>query len=722
MNTNIIKPRKIYLSLIILSFIMAGCEVDYKDFNTAGKITTDTTAIKMNLDLFVSGSWISNQAVNASDEEMKVDKYDLFIFSVSSDGNYLEYKETDIVPDIFEKVASSNNIKVGHKEIVLQTGGSKRVVAVANGNNKISYPTLRSISESEIPDLSDVTVYEDFMAACCVNAINLQTGPFVLFGNSLVSDANETNALVVMSNQYTKVNIKKSIEISLSSVQLLNVPVKAYPLINNYDKLKPEFVDYSIIQVDNGMSENVVSDKLYVLFTPGTNVEKDYRVAVLVKGKINGVDFQETFYCPNPMYPGYFYTMNLFSSDGVVKATFTPNWQEGSFSITGVQLKNNQLIFPFTSDKYWGYEISWVTDISGEIVVKKDGNEPWYTVAIDKNLIRVCCIQDNFSADRSASFRVSLGKKEEIITITQQGIPQTTVTFNGIKWMDRNLGATLPSTEENITNPDTYGYYYQWGRNIPFPTFGEIDVVDSDPSRTVMDAHNIKEFIAGSSGFTYDWWTNGPLISNRTTVWTDRTGTLGVPCPDGYHIPSYMEYQTILPYKNSAGIGNFANVMSVLNTGEILDNTGVQYECLYVTSDALGATIYAIKKYKTEGAYYLRWRRVETVGGKYLRIDRIAGNSTSDFAGGDAAAKLNAAAAIFNAATSMETIYFPAAGRRDRTTGKPVNQGLALFAWSATCWDANTSSIYFDPVGSNTRIYNMANSRAHAQSVRCIKD
>lgn len=90
-----------------------------------------------------------------------------------------------------------------------------------------------------------------------------------------------------------------------------------------------------------------------------------------------------------------------------------------------------------------------------------------------------------------------------------------------------------------------------------------------------------------------------------------------------------------------------------------MDDTGTLYDALYVTSAKDEATIYAIKKYQTDGAYYLRLRRIKTDSGIYLRIDRLPGNAQSDFVGESADAKLSSASAIFNSATTgMETIYF----------------------------------------------------------------
>ncbi len=710
--------------MALLSVLFIGCEVDYKDIDTLGKADSGASEVSINLDLFVAGSWTPDQ-VAATAGELKVEKYDLFIFKVSSEGNYLEYKEMNITPDASEMVSHNQSIKIGNRNIVLPIGGTKRIVVIANANDKAGYPVLCSLAESTKSDFSDVTVYDKFISEFSIKADKQQTSPFVMMGNALVANADTENVGITLAPQYAKINIKnksagsETSGLFISSVQLKNVPESACPFINDYSKKTSRFVNYEVNMVDNGALEEMIPDKLYLLYTPGTgSASADYRVTVLIKGKKNGVDFEKEFPCSNPMYPGYLFNMILSLSGDEVEAEFVPNWSDGNFSISGVHLKNNKMTFPFTADKFWGYEIFWATNMAGTVSVEKLGNESWYNLAVEDNLVRVCCLEDNTSGgERAASFTIGLGKKKETVEIIQQSMPST-VTFNGMEWLDRNLGAILPLTEENITHSDTYGYYYQWGRNVPLPTFGTVSVVTSDPGRTIQDAHNMKEFISASS----DWYT-AVSVSDRTTTWEDRTGSLGNPCPEGYHVPSYREYQTILPYKNSAGIGNFGAVGTKINSAEILDDTGTLYNTLYVTSAKDEATIYAIKKYQTTGAYYLRLRRVKTTSSIYLRIDRLPGNAESDFAGDSADAKLSAAATVFNSATTgMETIYFPATGRRDKTSGEPVNQGINLYSWAATCWDASSSNIYFDPFDGNTRIYCMAQNRAFAQTIRCIKN
>ena len=146
----------------LLSVLFIGCEVDYKDIDTLGKANSGASEVSINLDLFVAGSWTPEQVV-ATAGELKVEKYDLFIFKVSSDGNYLEYKEMNIAPDASEMVSHNQSIKIGNRNIILPTGGTKRVVVIANANDRASYPVLCSLAESTKSDFSDVTVYDKFI-------------------------------------------------------------------------------------------------------------------------------------------------------------------------------------------------------------------------------------------------------------------------------------------------------------------------------------------------------------------------------------------------------------------------------------------------------------------------------------------------------------------------------------------------------------------------------
>lgn len=702
--------------MIVVACVLVGCKFDYMDVDTY--VASDGEAqVTMSVDIRVSGSMISTRSA-ASDAQLTVNSYDLLVFSTTSAGTLLEYVQQGVVPTKSEVIPSSGDYLIDTREVSL-TAGSKKIVAVANANSGVNYPDLKTIGQSSDAQLSDVTTLDAFSQALRLTLTDAMAAPLLMTGQTTVASASGADVFVRLGRACARLDVDNQTggKLVIGSVQVKNVARSAWPLVNNFATNRPEFFDYAKADYSTGMSA-------YLLYSNASTEDGvDYRMNVALEGTLDGITYSSQFVCPSPIYADYNYVMTLTAQNGEVQASFTPDWSSGSFSIVGVHLTENKMTFPFTADGNWGYEITWQTDINGDVKVKKSGSEAWYTVAVEGKLVRVCCTEDNLSgSERSAEFTISLGKKSQIVTITQQTMPTATVTFNGMEWMDRNIGAIRPLDETNVVGSDTYGYYYQWGRNVPFPTFGVVEIVDADASRTAADVNAMKQFIKGGSSRTYDWLLYGAALSDRTTTWRDRTGGAD-PCPTGYHVPSYREYQTILPYKNSAGIGNFSKIGSAVNANEVYDDSGDVYSSLYVTSDAERATIYAIKKYQTDGAYLLRIQRVAAAA-PYLKITRLPGNAQSDFVGEDGVARLASAEAQFAAAkeSDMEVLYFAAAGRRTRDMGEVALQATNLISWASTCWDGNSSSPYFDAVGVNTRVYCMANSRAHALPVRCVKD
>lgn len=706
-----------YILAAIAAFAVTSCYWDNVDIDTSAE--TSAKESTMDIEIRVAGQMIGS-AVAPTAEEMQVNLYDLFIFKLSADGNFLEEAMTGEMPDFDEAVPGSLDRAIARLTVTVPSSGPKRIIAIANAMSaKVEYPDLTTIDNSMTDDLSDVTTYESFTEGLSFNFTKGKTpvAPFLMTGETLIANSSDASLNVLMDRRVARMDVVGGEGVSITKVNFLNAPRQCWPYVNNFTKKEPLFVDYP----DCGNSA-------YFLFTPSTESKTaDYRIGVNVRGTEAGASFEKTFYCPAPMYGGYHFTLTIKNEDGSLVASCFPDWSSGTFTVSGARLRNNKFTFPWRAEKNWGYELNWSTNLTGDVDVTKNGDESWYTAAVDGGLVRVCVVEDNMTgAQREASFVVSLGKYSHEITVVQQPMCGT-VKFNGWEWMDSYLGGTLPLTEENILNTDTYGYYYQWGRNVAFPTFGTVTTADPSATRTSAQAEAMKEFILGDSNLSYEWMTLPPIPADRKSTWKERTGGTD-PCPAGYHVPSYMEFQSIMPYTNAAGIGNFTNVTATIKNGEVF--RGSEYQCLYVTSGYEEATIYAIKQYKTDGAYYLRLCRALSGGTPYLRIDTVKGDATSDFAGAENPEDLQASQILGSAKSfwasvdqsKVETLFFPANGRRARNTGEVSNQGLLFCAWAATTWDGSSSSAYFDAVGSNNRIYCMAQNRAHAHPIRCLKD
>lgn len=669
----------------------------------------------MTVDIRVSGNMISTKSY-ASAEEMSVNDMDIFIFASTDKGYLLEWVGKDVTPNQPEAIPGLKDQKIWSETITLPTSGSKRIVAIANTTG-VTYPEVKTTAEA--PD--SPTNYNAFAEGLKLSINAMPSAPLFMMGQTDIASSVGTNPFVTLARQFAKVDIVAN-GLNLSSVQMTQTSTECWPLVKDFAKKPAAMGQLPAVQV----SGSEVKDKIYLLYTPGVQSEtSDTRAGFKIAGTANGKAFEDVVYCPNPIHADYNYVMNLSLSGSKLAAEFTPDWSSGTLTVQGVKLINGTMTFPYLSDKFYGYELNWTTEMTGPIVLTKAGEESWYNVFVDGSIIRVCCVEDNYTgAERSATFTVSLGKSNVEINIVQQSVPTQTVKFGDLEFMDRNLGATLPSFEENIISSETYGYYYQWGRNLPFPNVGTLETDQAPDALTYEQAMNSRKF------YTVDkvWLRTGVSYAKLETFWKDVAGSYGEPCPEGWHIPSYYEIQRFIPYKNSAGIGNFNALGSKVNPDEIFEPGGPSYDGLYVTSGMEKAAIYAVKKYKTTDAYYLRMQRIVRNSIAYLKIDRLPGDENSDFAGDDAAARLASAEQIFATAdaSKMETICFPATGYIALATGQHAYQGTALYMWASSAWsDVYASTIYFDiytAESNNSRIYSRANNFAHGMPVRCVKD
>lgn len=146
------------------------------------------------------------------------------------------------------------------------------------------------------------------------------------------------------------------------------------------------------------------------------------------------------------------------------------------------------------------------------------------------------------------------------------------VEFNGMKMMDRNLGALADdnSTIEKILA--SYGLYYQWGRKDPFIGPGAYNAANGTSasmysgsgSRVYMKTEassaeagtvdyavrNPLTFITGVSGSEYDWlWS-----AHSDDLWGDAKSAYD-PCPYGWRVAPSAAFNG-LSVKNTPEAGD----------------------------------------------------------------------------------------------------------------------------------------------------------------------
>lgn len=243
------------------------------------------------------------------------------------------------------------------------------------------------------------------------------------------------------------------------------------------------------------------------------------------------------------------------------------------------------------------------------------------------------------------------------------------MTIGGITWMDRNLGATSgdPLASEQAWE-NSRGYYYQYGRNIPYyiKTYKDKNGITSAYSNGSSKENNTKPYpfipnhmqddiiqIAGNADYNinniainptdknknfnfyyysgWEWWADWDTgHTNSSTKWDHPKDQ---PCPKGWRIPTKEEFLLILPGEQKCGDISFHNDIASNHTGDTYSETVEKeignYNTQYVGVRNIGkngiaigrtGTIFALKKKNAPDAYYLRWH-IEQVASKKL-LDR----------------------------------------------------------------------------------------------------
>ncbi len=205
------------------------------------------------------------------------------------------------------------------------------------------------------------------------------------------------------------------------------------------------------------------------------------------------------------------------------------------------------------------------------------------------------------------------GEGDESTEFMQEQDMGQPVTFNGVLWSDRNLGATSGNPTRSVDDwYNSIGYLYQYGRNIPYyPYTVNGSTIDfSTPAsvalgtngRTVypvidyaswglnLDDFGTKWWIGPTGTDTYLIWDLDPVkAKNDYTLidfgyyndsgdkyrlsylkdyddgWEKNTNT---PCPPGWRLPTTQDFMGIMPSSGYSGNITFRIITSInSNTG-----------------------------------------------------------------------------------------------------------------------------------------------------------
>lgn len=219
------------------------------------------------------------------------------------------------------------------------------------------------------------------------------------------------------------------------------------------------------------------------------------------------------------------------------------------------------------------------------------------------------------------------------------------LTFNGVMWMDRNLGAT----SADMTTPEGWeagrGYYYQVGRDIPYFVKRTVSFKGSDgktytrpycrgyssgaaPYPVITGKEGVSA-INGSQNPTNVAVTFDDVKEGKTVAWivskadaTDWDNTHAVsinrwktplndPCPKGWRLPTYIEFAGIMPLEDKSGDITFLQHSGTSWIETMSNDPESGYTSVYIGERANTSTmygvIYALKYQGISRAYRIKW-------------------------------------------------------------------------------------------------------------------
>lgn len=129
----------------------------------------------------------------------------------------------------------------------------------------------------------------------------------------------------------------------------------------------------------------------------------------------------------------------------------------------------------------------------------------------------------------------------------------------GFTIMDRNLWATT----NNVTNPWSYGYFYQWWNKYGFPYTANASDITSDTWLTWNDSYNNNGFYSDkfitywdtysfwndNSAHDWIWWWADDNEDNWRWATANNSEQRQWPCPEWWHVPSAWERWLLIKYR-----------------------------------------------------------------------------------------------------------------------------------------------------------------------------
>jgi len=207
----------------------------------------------------------------------------------------------------------------------------------------------------------------------------------------------------------------------------------------------------------------------------------------------------------------------------------------------------------------------------------------------------------------------------------------TLLSSTGRIWMDRNLGATQVATSP--TDYLAYGSLYQWcraadGHQLITWTSATVGTPVNGTTTTLSTSTTApNSLFITNSNTPYDWLSTQQ--ADGSLWWNGTITGINNPCPTGYHVPTYMEWNAEL----TAGITNPATAYSRLKlpaAGNRIDSNGAFYGTgnygYYWSSTLSGSYAYNLHFNTSSAGMYNNNR----ANGFSVRCIKDLDNSTTD--------------------------------------------------------------------------------------------
>lgn len=335
------------------------------------------------------------------------------------------------------------------------------------------------------------------------------------------------------------------------------------------------------------------------------------------------------------------------------------------------------------------------------------------------------------------------------------------LTFNGLMWMDRNLGATSADMTTAEGWEGARGYVYQMGRSIPYylpktVNYKGSDGVTRQRPKSMVDrdggARPYPQIVGhesdapvgrptavetlalnpGDVGKTFSYVRVGGdwdyTAATSSTYWKN---TKNDPCPTGWRVPTKADFDGIMPTAERYGDLTFAN-HSGTSWREVASNDPeAGARTVYVCQRASGApygVIYAIKYQGTSQAYRLMWT-VGMVGDNqsvtdngtryraYVTISRFPCDKDADL-------NISTCNTDYDWVHPSDFINLPVSGYIYPDQAALYNAGAEVVYATSTPNGAYMYAASFKYTGNTSRRYFAVYStnRAAGVSIRCVRD